>query len=304
MNDFDYLMHYGVKGMKWGVRHDPVSTGRNGYSQRDGKVTSAPSSSAARGKSIIDKWGPGKTTSKKDFINKHRKAIRNTLIATAALSAAAVVGVNVYKRGLMRSDRILKSGTLVQNIAPPGRDFNVPFYGVNEVADMKYYAKNFTTKDTTESAGRNIATLLTNKEDVRIAGKKAMDKAFAKAYGNNPLKREIFYRRLGALKPAQKQRFFDELKTAGYGGHKDINDMQFLFGGNTPTVFFGKDSGFSPAGSYKVNLRKAKRVRVLTGVGKRTLMESGAMAIGGTSAYGAYKVGKTGDKNRRKSSNG
>ena len=24
----DYLMHYGVKGMKWGVRHDPERVGR------------------------------------------------------------------------------------------------------------------------------------------------------------------------------------------------------------------------------------------------------------------------------------
>lgn len=312
-----YLAHYGVKGMKWGVRNDYVPTGQYRYihrnrgidagkhldkSGRHGGSGSSPSSSVSKGKSVVKRWGPGKTTSHSDFVKKHRKAIRNTLIATAALSAAAVVGVSAYRRGLMRSDRILKSGTIVQNIAPHGRDFNTAFYGVNDFRDMKYYAKHFTTKDTAEKAGRNVATLLTNKEDVRIAGKKAMDRAFKNAYGNNPIKREIFYRRLGALKPAQKQRFFDELQKAGYGGHKDINDMQFLFGGNTPTVFFGKNSGFTPAGSYKVNVDRARKMRVLTGVGKRSLIETGAISIGGASAYGAHKLGKK--KRRRKSSNG
>ena len=79
--------------------------------------------------------------------------------------------------------------------------------------------------------------------------------------------------------------------------------MQFLFGGNTPTVFFGNKSGFTPAGSYKVNVDRARKVKVLTGVGKRSIIESGAAAIGGTSAYGAYKIGKKKTK-RRKSSNG
>ena len=311
----NYLIHYGVKGMKWGVRNDYVPTGEYRHINRNqgdvgsGRGTSSsghggssgystPSSKKSRGQSIVNKWGPGKTTTKNNFINKHRKAIRNTLLATAALSAAAVVGINVYKRGLMKSDRILKAGTLVQNIAPPGRDFNTTFYGVNEVADMKYYAKNFTTKDTAKEAGRNIATLLTNKNDVQIAGKDAMDRAFRKAYGNNILKREIFYRRLGALKPAQKQKFFDELQKAGYGGHKDINDMQFLFGGNTPTVFFGKNSGFTPAGSYKVNVNRAKKMRVLTGVGKRTIAETSAGAVSVSSIIGAKKLD---NQNRRKS---
>ena len=320
MNDYNtsFLMHYGVKGMKWGVRNDYVPTGQYRYIHRNrgvdagthldksggrsGSVSTSPSSRVSKGKNVVKRWGPGKTTSHSDFVNKHRKAIRNTLLATAALSAAAVVGVSAYRRGLMRSDRILKSGTIVQNIAPHGRDFNTTFYGVNDVRDMKYYAKHFTTKDKAGVAGRNVATLLTNKNDVRIAGKKAMDRAFRNAYGNNPIKREVFYRRLGALKPEQKQKFFNELQKAGYGGHKDINDMQFLFGGNTPTVFFGKNSGFAPAGNYKVNVDRAKKMRVLTGVGKRSLIETGAISIGGASAYGAHKLGKT--KQRRKSSNG
>ena len=315
--DSPYLMHYGVKGMKWGVRHDYVPTGRYRHINRPypkdsrsntrthlsrgyGSSGGSAKGKAAVGRSTVSRWGPGKTTVKRSA-NNHRKAIRRVLLGTAALSAAAIIGVEAYKHGLMKSDRILKSGTVVQNIAPPGRDFNVPFYGVNNVKDMKYYAKNFTTKDTANAAGRNIATLLTNKNDVRIAGKKAMDAAYKRAYGNNPVKREVFYRRLGALKPHQKEKFFNELQKAGYGGHKDINDMQFLFGGDTPTVFFGNKSGFTPAGSYKVNVKRAKKQRVLTGVGQRSLLETGAMGVGVGSLYGAHR---TNTKRKRGRSNG
>lgn len=314
----NYLMHYGVKGMKWGVRHDYVPTGRYRHIKRPypdesrssggvrtssrsgyGSGGSSAKNKTSAGRNTVAKWGKGKTTIKRSA-NDHRTAIRRVLLGTAALSAAAIVGVEAYKHGLMKSDRILKSGTIVQNIAPPGRDFNVPFYGVNNVKDMKYYAKNFTTKDTASVAGRNIATLLTNKNDVRIAGKKAMDAAYKRAYGNNPVKREVFYRRLGALKPHQKEKFFNELQKAGYGGHKDINDMQFLFGGDTPTVFFGKNSGFTPAGSYKVNVKRAKKQRVLTGVGQRSLIETGAMGVGVSSLYGAHKTQSNSNKKKRK----
>lgn len=39
MNDNRYLMHYGVKGMKWGVRKDRTSTGRSSIIGTAFKVT-------------------------------------------------------------------------------------------------------------------------------------------------------------------------------------------------------------------------------------------------------------------------
>ena len=46
----DYLMHHGVKGMKWGVRHDPIRSGRSSRSYNNYKTKRATS------KSNYKKW--------------------------------------------------------------------------------------------------------------------------------------------------------------------------------------------------------------------------------------------------------
>ena len=276
-NDFrlykSYLAHYGVKGMRWGVRRDRAPTGSRQYHSRY-------------------------SLSEKE--RRRRKVMRGALIAATMLSIAGVVAVERKKYGLMASDRILKAGTSIQNISPKGRDFNTPFYAVSDKKDKLFYLRAFTKAPTKrDPIGRTTVNILSNDKDVNIAGKKAMDAAYKRAYGNNKVKREIFYRRLGGLKPHQKAKFNNELIKAGYGGHKDINDMQVLFGGDTPMVFFGKASGYKKTKSSEVNVQVAKKIKVLTGVGKRTIQESGAMALGAASVYGLYKTDKHRQKRRR-----
>lgn len=279
----NYLMHYGVKGMKWGVRHEPERTGsRPSYVKTNvGRKTVARMTS-----------GSGMSDTKK-------KRIRNVLLATAGISAAAVVGLEVYKHGLMKADRILKPGTIVQNIGAKGKNFNAPFYAVDNPKDRLFYLKAFSKKATPTDAGRNMATILTNEKPVNIAGKDTMDLAYKRAYGNNPIKREIFYRRLGGLNYSQKAGFNRELRRMGYNGHKDVNDMQFLFGGDTPTVYFGKASGLNVRNTSEINIKRAKKIRVLTGVGKRSIAQTGAMAVGVGSIYGAHRLDENQNGGRR-----
>ena len=269
----DYLMHYGVKGMKWGVRHDPERVGRPSYVK------------TAAGKRTVSRMSSG--TNKSDS---RKKKIRNILLATAGISAATVVGLEVYKHGMMRADRILAPGSIVQNIGAKGKNFNAPFYAVDNPKDRLFYLKAFSKKATPTDAGRNMATILTNEKPVAIAGKDTMDRAYRRAYGNNPIKREIFYRRLGGLNYSQKAGFNRELRRMGYNGYKDINDMQFLFGGDTPTVYFGKASNLAVRNISEINVKKAKKIKVLTGVGKRSIAQTGAMAVGVGSIYGAHRL--------------
>lgn len=272
----NYLMHYGVKGMKWGVRHE--------HERHSSSSSNGARKKTNTGRQVIAK----KMTAAR--MSDTKKRLRNVLLATAGISAAAVVGLEVYKHGLMRADRILKPGTVVQNIGAKGKNFNAPFYAVDNPKDRLFYLKAFSKKATPKDAGRNMATILTNEKPVNIAGKDTMDLAYKRAYGNNPIKRELFYRRLGGLNYSQKAGFNRELRRMGYNGHKDINDMQFLFGGDTPTVYFGKASGLNVRNTSEININRAKKIRVLTGVGKRSIAQTGAMAVGVGSIYGAHRL--------------
>ena len=276
------LMHYGVKGMKWGVRHEPE---RTGFFRRGSTPSYAKTN---RGKSTVMRMTSSSSRASRQ--DAKRRRIRNILLATAGVSAAAVVGLEVYKHGLMKADRILQPGTIVQNIGAKGKNFNAPFYAVDNSKDRLFYLKAFSKKATPKDAGRNMATILTNDKPVNIAGKKSMDIAYKRAYGNNPIKREIFYRRLGGLNYNQKAGFNRELRRMGYNGHKDINDMQFVFGGDTPTVYFGKASGLHVRNTSEINIKKAKKIKVLTGVGKRSIAQTGAMGVGIGSLYGAHRI--------------
>lgn len=70
MNNNDYLAHYGVKGMKWGVRHDPERVGRikkkaSGTAKSIGRGTK---NAATKAKPIAKKVGKGaKVTAKYAF---------------------------------------------------------------------------------------------------------------------------------------------------------------------------------------------------------------------------------------------
>lgn len=79
----DYLMHHGVKGMKWGVRHDYVPVGR----KRSGK---ASNSARKRGMSA-----------------KTKKRLKRGAIA-AGIALGAVGGVYLAKSGKL--DNVLKLG--------------------------------------------------------------------------------------------------------------------------------------------------------------------------------------------------
>lgn len=269
-----YLMHYGVKGMKWGVRHDRAPT----FTSKQRKQT----------RYVDEKQ------------RRRKKIARGALAAAAILSAATVVAVEKKKLNLMRPDTVLKAGTTIQNIGAPNKNFKYPFYAVSDPKDKLYYLKAFSKAPTRrDPIGRTTVTVLNNKNDVRVAGKDAMDAAYKAAYGNNKIKRELFYRRLGGLKPYQKSKFNNELIKRGYGAHKDINDMQVVFGGDTPMVFFGGKSGYSKTKSTTINIKAAKKIKVLTGVGKRTLQEGSALAVGTASVYGMSKTAV--DSGRRKS---
>ena len=77
------LMHYGVKGMKWGVRHDYVPTGRYRFINRR-QGTDRYSRSTARRSSNASRYA---TPQQRKIINRIKIARGATLVAGTAMAA-------------------------------------------------------------------------------------------------------------------------------------------------------------------------------------------------------------------------
>ena len=89
----EYLIHYGVKGMKWGVRHDPERIGRNRAQRADDKYRSKYSETGRKKHNA--QWY--KTASDEQIRSERRKkAAKKIAIGAAFLLAAGLVAYGAY----------------------------------------------------------------------------------------------------------------------------------------------------------------------------------------------------------------
>lgn len=291
----DCLMHYGVKGMKWGVRHDyvPVGNGRFGSSNTQSTSGRSPHSKSNIGKSIVSKWqSTAKTKPKRQNKVDKRKVLRNVLLGTAAVSAAAVVGLELYKYGHMSADTMLRKGTLAQSVAVAEKtDWSKSFYVATAADDRRKILKNFSgvlSKQAKEagSSGEVYANIFTNKNNVRIAGRKALRKSYKSVYGTTKGFRK-YIDKFNEFDQAKRQPMMDELARRGYGGFKDQAGMKKWWGGKTPIVLNGSSSGFELRNRAKINTDRLPSMPVkdigtkLRNVEEHGIKAAGSAAVGG-----------------------
>ena len=96
MNRNDYLMHYGVKGMKWGVRHDYVPTGRYRYIHRNQGTDSRSSGSRS-----------SRQRSAGQYSTPQQRRIMNRI--KIAKAAAITTGIVTGAVGAYKWSKVLKS---------------------------------------------------------------------------------------------------------------------------------------------------------------------------------------------------
>lgn len=304
------LYHHGVKGMKWGVRHDYVPTGRDNHSssgsQSDGERSPHAKSNTER--NIISKWqSTAKTKPKKQNKVDKRKVLRNVLLGTAAVSAAAVVGLELYKYGHMSADTMLRKGTLAQSVAVAEKtDWSKSFYAATAADDRRKILKNFSgvlSKQAKESgaSGEVYANIFTNKNNVRIAGRKALKKAYKSVYGTTRGFGK-YIDKFNEFDQAKRQPMMDELARRGYGGFKDQAGMKKWWGGKTPIVLNGSSSGFELRNRAKINTDRLPNMYVKDiGTRLRNAEEHGIKAAGSAAVGGvAMQTVISADKFRKK----
>lgn len=216
------ITHYGILGMKWGVRrYQPYPKGKHGTflgQDRDEDIHIRKGTKAYRlqeGEAL----GPGQKYVSFDTFDHY---------AYVAQTSAGELGLNIDLRsGNGRSVRMV----LQRDIIAPSYEATMNNF-IKTISDMngpKSFAKETFTEDVSKGFGKfNQKKFLEN--IMNMKSNEALDKAYMQ------------FTRTFMSDTKAKQIFFNNLKEAGYNAIIDENDKQFGKGGLTDTPMIVFDS--------------------------------------------------------------
>lgn len=221
------MMHYGVKGMKWGIRK-------------------------------IQDDSP--TLPEKGLTDEQKKKLKTAAIVIVSAIAIAAAAYFARRYLLKYGSRTIKAGTDIQHMSKIlNEDFSKPVYISYLKSDNKEYRNGYF-----KEIGAPFVKTLQTKKDVKIAGKRDVLKAFEEWSKTNTLtnstgKQLNNFNNKGELKRAyrsfnymmvspdyrdQKLRdsFFIHLQDKGYSAIHDLHDQQKGSGITAPLIMFGQGS--------------------------------------------------------------
>ena len=233
------LYHYGIKGMKWGVRR---------YQKEDGSLTAAGKKRYDDGLTDSDKRVSSNSDSKtprKGFIQKRKDKLTEhyiskgykpnaaktmaeqrikteAVLAVVGTIAVAAVAVKVARRiGQDYVDQTFKSGKVIQNIgANPNANFkDTPFFAAVNRADKKAYGMNYANekramvKRRVDQGGREYQGIFNNQ--IKLTGD------VRRASVANAQK--IFYEKMDS-DPQFRKEVIDTLKKTSYSDNKAVGE--------------------------------------------------------------------------------
>lgn len=205
------LYHFGIKGMRWGVRRfetkggNLTPAGKRRYldDKTNVKVKRKQSLSKAQNDSEKPKSNHRQKLeqkyrdmglSERDAARQAEKRIKTEkIIAGVATMTVAAAAIYVSSKEIARrSDHIIKSGQTLQNIAShDNRDFNDTFYTTNKKSDMNKY-KGILGK-TFNDRGDNVYQYnLKAKKDMKVVSRKKAEDIFKDLYDNDEEFRKMF----------------------------------------------------------------------------------------------------------------
>ena len=322
------LYHHGVKGMKWGVRRFQrkdgtlTSAGKKRYDD-SGDKKSAPKEKSKRQQNL-EAYYRDKKLPKAEAERLAAKRVRAEKIALAAAgmtvaACAAYYGNKAIKR---RVDSVVKAGESLQRIEMKNTEGKLHdvFYAAGGKHDKQRYF-NLLGATRQKQTGEAFVMKLSVNKDIKVASQKRAQDTFKKLYENDtefrsavkkyaaPLadnslsgsKAKSVYEQFNRalVEPALKEsgadkKFYDQLKSAGYGAIQDINDMKYSgYKAKNPLIFFDNASGNITTESFKKieqNLKESGQKELIKAY-TEDLVESliPHMAIGATGvAASAY----------------
>lgn len=239
------LMHYGVKGMKWGIRR---------YQNKDGSLTQA-------GKKRYDSTNKEDSNDKTDNTNKKKLSTKQKVAigaAAAAVTLAVIGGKYVYSKNhlpvhsihykfgekmdlnsLSSEDTILSKGLKmhrissksVEDYAEEGKRIYVSYLRKDNriyKESMPKFIRRWGASGVISDDGKNAFDhVLKTKNDIKIPSKKAMAEMYMKATNSTEVDKGRYQTFISSLNDDSKpdvKRFFELVKQNGYNAIIDEND--------------------------------------------------------------------------------
>lgn len=266
------LYHYGVKGMKWGVRR---------YQNKDGTLKS-------KGKKRYEETNENSNNKNKTEINKSRKILskRNIVIGATVVGAslAAMGAMYVYKKtnptmhvkymnfgeivdinNLSSKDIIVKKGTKfhrvssksVEDYAEEGKRIYTSYLKSDAriyKEEMPKFIRRWGNQGIISDDGKtSYEHIMKMNKDVKAPSKKLMAEIYMKVTGNNEVdsgRYQRFMENLNNNDNPDTKKFFQYVKDLGYNAILDENDA-----GNftkSPLILLNPKDDIETSKSHKI----------------------------------------------------
>lgn len=266
------LYHYGVKGMKWGIRR---------YQNKDGTLTS-------KGKKRYEKSNDNSNDKDEIKNNKSRKILtkRNIAIGATAVGASlAVMGaMYVYKKSnptihvkymnfgeiidinnLSSKDIVVKKGTKfhrvssksVEDYAEDGKRIYTSYLKSDAriyKEEMPKFIRKWGNQGIISDDGKtSYEHIMKMNKDIKAPSKKLMAKIYMKVTGNNEVdsgRYQRFMENLNDNDNPDTKKFFQYVKNLGYNAILDENDA-----GNftkSPLILLNPKDDIETSKSHKI----------------------------------------------------
>lgn len=181
-----YLKHYGIKGMKWGVRKEKLKKRLKEKQKRDEIAI------AARAKKRIEKREFASSKEKKEALEKEKDNIKSTIskqriaFGAAVLATAGVISYRAVRNYNFNKDVELKANSIIQRMTSKPERIDFSGKGSGHFVDIgRFYAATSKADARTYRVGFWNAKKLKNEyattEKLKIAGQKTARKLFYEA---------------------------------------------------------------------------------------------------------------------------
>ena len=262
----DYLEHYGIKGMKWGVRREEGPDGLVGKNKSSKEPTGDSNKSKRRVHLEAKYISKGDDQATAEIKADRRIKTDKVLLAVGgvAVGTAVAIGAKNYHTKMLKGVN-LDMGVEMKNLNALGDKQDLDrrlFVSLEERDSKKYRGLLAQSLRMNRGASAIYETTLTAKSNIKAPSQLQAKKLYKEFTNNSRYAKPYseFNRNLVSYSE-QNESFYDFMSKKGYNAILDYND-QFLSGYNSkrPLILFNAESSTTKTGQRIVSEQESKKL--------------------------------------------